>query len=111
MGWGDPVSSHKRELILPFGVFAGEEAVCISSTPTPAVGLCPCALLLCVAQPCSDCRAHWGGALGLLSGVHTPSKPPGKAQEHLVTQSLRDWQDLYQALLLVQGKALTCCSG
>lgn len=34
-GWGEPVSSYKRELILPFGVFSGKEAVCLSSTPTP----------------------------------------------------------------------------
>lgn len=78
---------------------------------------CHCSACGCwLVSLCSPPQWHSlavGAALGLLSGVHIPSKPPGKAQEPLVTPSLQsahvDWQDLYQALLLVQGKALTCC--
>lgn len=48
MGRGDPVSSHQRELILPFG---GREAVCISSTPTPKKLPLFCCLWLLARAP------------------------------------------------------------
>lgn len=85
-GWGDPVSSHQRQLTLPFGVFAGREAVCISSTPSPKKLSLFCCLWLLARAPVSGTALL--GVQGTL-GLHTPSKPPGKAQEHLVTQSLQ----------------------
>lgn len=45
------MSSYKRELILPFGVFTGKEAVCISSTLTPKKLSLFCCLWLLARVP------------------------------------------------------------
>lgn len=88
---GRSVSLHQRELTLPCGVFAGREAVCISSTPSPKKLSLFCCLWLLACAPVLFSSCEWHSLAG--SAGHTGAAHPFQASWEstgaLVTQSLQ----------------------